>query len=228
MIISNSRKFIFVHIPKCGGTTVSNMLERFIRPQDITLNLNPHIGWDRYIDAYRDKYGLFKHSTAAEIAQAMGTKFFSEYTVFTFCRNPFARLYSAFNFTLQADARYRPNSERYKIIKDMNFDEFIKSPYVQDYKMIQTKPQNNWIKGSPVPVRAFKLENIDQSLPWLMKKYYGVVDLEPIRVKRLNYSTNPFDWTKISEESEEIIRSHYAVDFKQFGYSDRIDRNVKS
>jgi hypothetical protein len=86
MIICNSKKFV---------------LESQLLPQDITLNLNPNNGWEEYIKAYHNKFGLYKHSTAAEVAKAMKPSYLRRYYVFTFCRNPFARAYSAYKFTLR-------------------------------------------------------------------------------------------------------------------------------
>jgi hypothetical protein len=91
VIICNSKKFIFIHIPKCGGTTISNIFDARLLPQDVSLNLSPHTGWDKYLQKVLKKYGLHKHSTAAEIANAMTVDHFKEYFVFTFSRNPFAR-----------------------------------------------------------------------------------------------------------------------------------------
>lgn len=223
MIISNSCKFIYVHIPKCGGTSISSVLERNLRPQDITLNLSPFDGWDAYIKAFHKKFRLFKHSTAAEIARAVGEKNFAEYEVFTFSRNPFARSYSAFTFTKSADAKHRPESERYQEIKDMSFDEFLESRYVQNQEILATQLQAKWIRNSPKPVRAYKLENVDKALPWLSKRFYGTEMSTP--VPRANFSTSSDAWKSMSPKAEAIIREHYAEDFETFGYADQIQRD---
>lgn len=227
MIISNSGRYIYVHIPKCGGTTVSGFLERFMGPQDVTLNLNPHAGWDKYLDAYQKKFGLFKHSTAAEIARAMGKEAFCGYEVFTFCRNPFARAYSAFTFTLKADALYRPDSERHQAMKSMSFEDFLASPYAQDQAMLPTRPQSHWVEGAPVAVRAYKLENVDRALPWIARKNHRLETM-PTGVKRTNFSADKDAWRGMSEAAEEMIRTLYAEDFKRFGYADRLDRTSQA
>lgn len=218
MIISNSKKFVFIHIPKCGGTSVSNVLEKRLLPQDVTLNLNPHAGWSKYLDAFQEKYGLYKHSTAKEIAAAMTTQYYCDYYVFTFSRNPFSRAYSAFTFTKSADAKYRPDSERYKIIKDMNFEEFLRSEYMQEKKILPAKSQYAWIEGSPVPVEAYKLEEISEALPALFRRFYNE-DLPPSAVPRANFSSGIDEWQNISPEAAEIVRELYAEDFERFGYS---------
>lgn len=223
MIICNSKKFIYIHIPKCGGTTISSVLERNLLAQDITLNLNPHAGWQQFVDAYRKKFGLFKHSTAGEIAKAMTPEHFREYFVFTFCRNPFARAYSAYTFTLKSDARYRPQSGRYQEIRDMSFEEFLQSRYVQNREMLQTRMQSRWLRGTGKQVHAYKLENAGTALGELMARFYGKTG-EGVDVPRKNSSTGVDEWKTMSSTAEDMIRSLYAEDFKAFGYPERIER----
>lgn len=221
MIICNTKKFIYVHIPKCGGTTVSTVFESNLLPQDITLNLNPHKGWQKYIDVYQEKYGLHKHSTPGEIELAMKHEYFSQYFIFTFCRNPFARAYSAYTFTLKSDAIYRPNSTRYNEIKNMNFDQFISSRYVQNKEILPTMPQSKWLFSGGKVIHFFKLENINFELPRLVNKLWGK-DMQSVPIT--NYSSSQDEWKKMSKRSENAIRELYADDFHILGYSNAIER----
>ncbi|MFN3953202.1 MAG: sulfotransferase family 2 domain-containing protein [Pararhodobacter sp.] len=223
MIISNSGKFIYIHIPKCGGTTISSFFEQYLGPQDVSLNLNPHVGWDKYLELVRKKFGIFKHSTALEIAKSMGLDAFSEYEVFTFSRNPFARAYSAYRFTLIADARFRPESDRYKEIKDMSFEQFLESKYMQEFLMLPAQPQIRWIAHAPIPVRVYKLEEATEILPHLLTKFYKK-KMTRKDIDRKNFSTEIDEWKNISKRAEELIRGLYAEDFEAFGYPSSIAR----
>lgn len=223
MIICNSKKFIYIHIPKCGGTTVSSVLERNLLPQDISLNLSPHSGWGEFINAYRKKFGLFKHSTAAEIERAMKPNHFKEYFTFTFCRNPFARAYSAYTFTLRSDARHRPDSERYRQIKNMSFEKFLQSKYVQNQELLQTKAQCHWLQGSGQKVHIYKLEDVGNALAGLAEYFYGE-NKKGFTVPRKNKSTQMDEWKSMSPKAEEIILGIYAKDFEILGYDNHIER----
>lgn len=219
MIICNSKKFIYIHIPKCGGTTVSSALAKRLLPQDISLNLSPHEGWDKYLKKVKEKWGLHKHSTAAEIASAMKVDNFNDYCVFTFSRNPFSRAYSAFTFTLRADARWRPHSQRHQDMKNMDFDRFMISKYMQEKSMLQTQNQLDWIEGHRANVNFFKLEEIEWALPNLMQRFYSESGNSTAKLGRLNASSEPDDWRGMSKAAADEVRKLYADDFEYFGYS---------
>jgi len=223
VIISNSKKYVYIHIPKCGGTTVSTVLSRWLLPQDVSLAVNPHKGWEPFVRMYRDRFGLFKHSTAAEIARAMGPGHFKTYYAFTFCRNPFSRAHSAFTFTKSADAKHRPQSQRYLDIKDMNFEEFLQSKYMQEKKIHQARPQYRWTDSGHGEVQAFHLENLEYELGAIIKKFHGA-ELNSDKTERRNFSAEKDAWKTMSPQAEHLIRELYRDDFQRFGYPDKIDR----
>ena len=199
------------------------MLERKLLPQDVTLKLSQHQGWGVFIQTFKKRFGLVKHSTAHEIATAMGEEYFRGYYVFTFCRNPFARAYSAFRFTVSADAKHRPESERYQAIKDMTFEEFLLSSYMQDKRIFQARPQSEWIKNAPSKVHIFKLENLESELRKLSVQFYGSPTALG-NVPHLNKSTDREEWKDMSPEAEKIITALYREDFELLGYPTFIDR----
>jgi Sulfotransferase family len=96
MIICNSKRFIFVHIQKTGGTSVELALEPMLSWSDLILG-SSHFGEgiDRY---YRVRFGLSKHSGIEEIENVCGEQICREYHVFATVRHPLARLCSLYNF----------------------------------------------------------------------------------------------------------------------------------
>src|SRR5258708_2149793 len=96
MIISHSRRFIFVHIHKTGGTSVELALDKFLSWNDLVLGGSP-LG-EAMNDTYRERYGLDKHSSVAEIDQVCGPQLSSRYTVLATVRHPLNRLCSLYNF----------------------------------------------------------------------------------------------------------------------------------
>jgi hypothetical protein len=79
-MISEELKFIFVHIPKTGGTAVANALGGNFRSHAKSYE--------------RDSFGLEKHATIQSIKGALAPERLSQYFKFCFVRNPFDRLVS--------------------------------------------------------------------------------------------------------------------------------------
>lgn len=105
MIISHRKRFIFIHLEKCGGTSVEAALE-------------PHLGWDDIIfgstkfgdslqEAYFDRYGpeevkknyLWKHSSAINAYRYIGAQKWSEYKRVSVVREPVELIKSLYNYS---------------------------------------------------------------------------------------------------------------------------------
>lgn len=93
-MICRERKLIFVHIPKCGGTSVEKVV--WPRPEDRTeANL-----WMGFVAPFRNKYqtGGLQHLTAPQIRMEVGPTLFNECFKFAFVRHPVARIVSQYRF----------------------------------------------------------------------------------------------------------------------------------
>lgn len=73
-IISGNHRLVFVHVPKCGGSSVEVEFQRHLRWGDFVIGSTPE-GEILHTQAFRQLYGINKHSTAAELKQALGSNF---------------------------------------------------------------------------------------------------------------------------------------------------------
>ncbi|GJL92993.1 sulfotransferase family 2 domain-containing protein [Hyphococcus sp.] len=237
MIICHYRKFIFIHVPKAAGSTIKNYLRGFLKLGDLNLQLagaDVNVaaakvgGAPAYAQFIRAEYGVHKHSTAPDIQKKLSADYFDTFFSFAFVRNPYSRAYSAYRFTLKWDEKLRPNSERYLDIKDMDFLEWLKSQYVQDYKMLQTKPQTHWIPDPGFVSYLGRTENFSTSMRDILLKVSGNAEEAEKLVSqfadlRNNQSTQQDEWKSISGEAADLIYKHYREDFEQFDYPRQID-----
>lgn len=93
-MISHKYKCIFVHIPKCAGTSVNKLLSENTIFDYRTPNYDFLYGWC-------PKRKLFlQHATVQELLELdlISTKIWNEYYKFTIIRNPWDRLISSYNW----------------------------------------------------------------------------------------------------------------------------------
>jgi len=130
MLISHKHKFIFIHIYKTAGTSVtdvflpySRLIDRLVNEykysKKIALYIVRKMGW--YDDGMKQFTGFHKHAKAWEFKEKLGRERFGSYFKFTFVRNPFDLLVSLY-FYISQD-RAHPN---HRAVASMSFPEFVK------------------------------------------------------------------------------------------------------
>ena len=121
MIISHSKKFIFVHIKKNAGTSVTRYLDEYLTYRDLVLGCTEF--GEQIQPFFRWKYKLNKHSYSKRIKAVTGDEVWNDYFSFTFVRNPWARMVSLYTWC-------RKNKLKYDICQDAinseSFSEFIR------------------------------------------------------------------------------------------------------
>lgn len=102
MIISHSAKYVFVHIPKCGGESVEVACGGTLRLRDVLIGARGTGGRPRGTTrVWRTLTGLGKHSTAEEIRNRMGEGRFRSYYSFAIVRHPADRLRSLYKYSVK-------------------------------------------------------------------------------------------------------------------------------
>ena len=99
MILSPGRKYVFVHIPKTGGTSMALALEARARADDIMLGDTPKASRRRKrLRNVKTRGRLWKHSSLADIEGLLPDTQLRSLYAFTLVRNPWDRVVSLYHW----------------------------------------------------------------------------------------------------------------------------------
>jgi hypothetical protein len=254
MIICHSRKFIFVHIHKTGGTSIERALDPHLAWNDLILGGSPF--GEKIQQPYSRKFGLAKHSTVADIERVCGSSLIEDYYVFSLVRHPLSRLCSVYNFvatTLQKWAKQQNISfedvgqhitaEAAKkkpglkwastkaFLESRSFAEFIRRPELTEAPGF--RPQTSCLAGEDDRLKAeyFRLEDC----PGWIAGLNGKLGLDFSLPRENESRVKLVDDQSVGDEDRAYIESAFRQDYETFGYTaalprlpDMMDRSVQS
>ena len=210
MIISPGRRFIFVHIPKTGGTSVAHALEQRAMKDDILIGDTPK--------AKRRKARLrelaaagrvWKHSTLRDMAGVIDP---ADHFVFTIVRNPWDRAVSYYHW-LQTQSFHHPAVDR---AQALTFSDFLH--HAQTQAAFRSQPYPSYVTDAAGQVRCdlfARLEHLEEDLAPLWA-HLGFV----CQVGRENASQRVADWRGYyTDQDAAIIADVCANDIAAFGYA---------
>ena len=97
-IISYNCQFIFIHTPKCGGTSIETAWQDIGRWGDFVIGSTPE--GERLQSTFTDLYGLAKHTTARDLKRVTGRNLFDQFETIAVVRNPISVVESHYRFAL--------------------------------------------------------------------------------------------------------------------------------
>jgi hypothetical protein len=215
MIVNRSHGFVFVHVPKTAGTSVTALLSRYTRIGDAEIGGSSH---GEEVQPFVEKrFGLHKHSTAAEIKNVLGEEY-STFFSFAFVRNPYARAYSLYRF--QAQWLEGPHNA---VVSTMTFEDYVFSELFTEHQDALSPPQRDWTHrdGAKLVDHVGQVERLSSSLLLIL----SIIERKPATGSRLesltllNHSGDADAWKEcVAGEARKHVAKIYAPDFEAFGY----------
>ncbi len=215
MIINRTHGFIFIHVPKCGGTAATVDLSPLTGIGDVEIGSTPFGG--QIAEAYAKRYGLSKHSTAAFVGAQIPDLWRQSFT-FAFVRNPFDRAVSTFRFL----KRWQGWKDREWIDGCYTVNEFI--------------AHEKWLEPTANKILERQIFFTGHGTKWQVDKTFQAEDYKASILAIYRYAKTEFvDAIKgfrnksprvldpmtlwLNNASIKRIRERYADDFEALGYS---------
>jgi hypothetical protein len=208
MLISRPHKFIFVHIYKNAGTSITEALLPFAVHNRVHLLAYRKFKQLRlHLPFALDPTPLPKHSKADKIVSQLGEEEFGKYFSFAFVRNPWDWQVSLFNYV-----RTSKGNRHYSIISDFkDFDAYIRWRCSDDVHF-----QRDFVSASDGRLLVDfvgRYENLQRDFETVCS-HVGIQTSVP----RLNVSTVKPYQQYYTSDTVELVRNAFAPDIELFGY----------
>jgi hypothetical protein len=210
-MISHTKKFLFIHVPKTGGNSVSTALQTYTDIQFVAANSPKGFGVNENFWPIDPVYGSIKHFSVEQWSALLGESI-SNYFLFGTVRNPFDRAISTYFFMKQAMIQNRvPWLEDHS---DEARERFSKSEF-----------HNFLVSG--VPTQLFFLKS-NAGLTIHLMRYEQLVDdfatvsrklgLNQASLPLINASRRPPSTRLLDADTQKLLIDVYEEDFRSFGY----------
>ena len=213
MIISRGRRYIFVHIPKTGGTALTLALEGRAMKEDLIIADTPK-GRARAgrLKGIRANGRLWKHSTLADIEGLVSPEEMAGFFTFALVRNPWDRMVSLYHF-LRGQSFGHP---MVLAAKHHDFTGFLQSEVTR--RLVPTGHYASYMRGSDgrEHARLFaRIEHLDTDLA----PFEAHLGFRLTPLPRVNASDRQRDWRPYYTATDaELVSQLCADDIARFGY----------
>jgi len=212
MIISRGRNYIFVHIPKTGGTSLALALEARAMKDDLMLGDTPKARNRRgRVKGIETRGRLWKHSTLADLDGLVSLEELDDLLIFALVRNPWARAVSYYHW-LRAQGFDHP---AVRVARTHDFSAFLNHPMIG--ASFRASPARHYVTdaaGRERPALFLRLEHFAEDAAPLFEHLGFSFELP-----QENATGTGADYRRhYSEFDSKLVDELCAEDIGRFGY----------
>lgn len=213
MIVSRGRRYIFVHIPKTGGTAMTLALEDRAMADDVIVSDTPK-GRKRRgrLKGVQTSGRLWKHSSLAEAEGLITPRDLEDSFVFTLVRNPWDRVVSYYHW-LRDQSFDHP---AVRLAQALEFSAFLN--HVQTATSLRAHPYDWYLTDGAGRVHCdsyIRLEHLQGDLGPLSEHLGFSPDLP-----RANASRRDADYRRYYSDADAAMLARLCQpDIDRFGYA---------
>ena len=203
-MISHKHKFIFIHIPKCGGTSIEHSL---LKNENVT----------KITDDVKQKYRIYYTHGGVDVQHRKIDQFKDarekNYFTFTFVRNPWERFLSEYFYIKKFKGCGCDDFDK----KFPTFKHFVKNNgikccwYAHDYPQIDFVFNANQNKLTNFVGRC---EDMQYDFDYVC----GKIGIPKIELSHRNLTNHNRYSEYYDDETRSIVAEKYAKDIEYFGY----------
>jgi len=204
MIVSNSRKFVFVHIFKTAGTSIKRAIRRYAMP---TWHEGANFVFKRIGVPQFGPPSRGDHFRATDLIGEIGHEQFDRMFSFAFVRNPWDWELSHYRYICKHDSH--PNHTEVS-----NLGGF--SEYVRWRCDDRFQTQESFLIHNDQTAVDFvgRFENLASDFEYVCRRLHI-----PFRLPRLNQTKREEYQTAYDDRTRSLVESTYASDIERFGYA---------
>ena len=213
MIISRGRRYIFVHIPKTGGTSLAVALEARAMKDDILIGDTPKARQRRgRLEGLTARGRVWKHMSLADAEGIVSADEMAAFFVVTLVRNPWDRMVSYYHW-LRAQSFDHP---AVRLAQASEFSGFLRAEATAE--SLRASSYESYVAGPDggTLCNAFvRLEHLGEDLAPL-EAHLGF----RLEVPHLNRSERPRDYREAYADIDAArVAEICAADIARFGYA---------